>query len=273
MKTKVSITGQTYRTNDYSIFKRLLGNREVKSARVNKIKTSIEKYGYIYNPIVINEKYEVIDGQGRLEALELLGLPVDFVVSEGTGLEECIALNASFTNWNMNDYIDSYCEMGNSNYILLDSLCKKYPSLKLNIITQIATGKVANSNNAIKAGTFKINKDNMKEIERDLNVAAEVTPIFNVRVKGNTQYYIYACVFAYRHGADLGRIIDVLNREIIAPAPDIKTALNNLSDLYNKNLKKKDNRIRLYYLYDDEMTNKYGWYQNKWSSVNAEVVS
>lgn len=51
MKKNIEITGNTYRTSDYSIFKRLEGNRNIKSLRVSKIEKSIEKSGYIYNPI------------------------------------------------------------------------------------------------------------------------------------------------------------------------------------------------------------------------------
>ena len=30
---------------------------------------SITDYGYIFNPIVVNESYQIIDGQGRFEGL------------------------------------------------------------------------------------------------------------------------------------------------------------------------------------------------------------
>lgn len=69
-----------FRTKKYSQFKRLDSNRTVKTGRVNKIKQSIEKVGYVQSPIIVNEKMEVIDGQGRLEALKQLQIPVDYIV-------------------------------------------------------------------------------------------------------------------------------------------------------------------------------------------------
>lgn len=60
-----------YRTNNYDQFKRLVGNREVNPKRVKTIKKSVEEIGYIPNPIIVNENMEVIDGQGRLQALVL----------------------------------------------------------------------------------------------------------------------------------------------------------------------------------------------------------
>ena len=104
------VSNTVYRTTDYDLFKRLEGNRAVLSNRVNKIIKSIKKNGYIMNPIIVNEKYEVIDGQGRLEALRVMNLPVDYIVIKGLGREQCIALNAYSTIWSMVDYISAYCE-------------------------------------------------------------------------------------------------------------------------------------------------------------------
>ena len=77
-----------YRTTNYGMFRRLLGNRDVTEARISKIVNRIEENGYIESPIAINEKYEVIDGQGRLEALKRLKMPVDYYVVEGAGLKQ-----------------------------------------------------------------------------------------------------------------------------------------------------------------------------------------
>lgn len=38
--------------------------------------------------------------------------------------------------------------------------------------------------------------------------------------------------------------------------------MNQVSDIYNKYL--NDDRIYLYMLYQETMTEKYGWYKNKW---------
>lgn len=55
-----------YKTDDHTLFKKLEGNRDVRS--VEKIIKSIDNVGYVLSPILVNEKYEVIDGQNRLEA-------------------------------------------------------------------------------------------------------------------------------------------------------------------------------------------------------------
>lgn len=86
-------------TDNYGMFKRLEGNRDIADSRCKKIIKSIQTNGYIHSPIIVNENMEVIDGQGRLKALETLGLPVEYIVFPGMSIKECIALNVYQTGW------------------------------------------------------------------------------------------------------------------------------------------------------------------------------
>ena len=147
--------GIIYRTTDYSKFKRLDGNRKIPSSRVSKIVNSIKKVGYILSPILVNEKYEVIDGQGRLEALKQLGMPVDYIISCGIGIEECVAMNIYQTNWTMTDYIESYAETGSMSYIYLLQLIRAFgKKLQTKVIISAVTGKDELPQNQIRNGDF-----------------------------------------------------------------------------------------------------------------------
>lgn len=121
--------GEIYQTENYSIFKRLSGNRGVEDSRVLSILKSIQNVGYIKNPIIVNEKYEVIDGQGRLEACKRLGLPVYYSIAEGAGIEECIAMNINQKNWKVEDYINSYGELGINSYIFASAAAETISAL------------------------------------------------------------------------------------------------------------------------------------------------
>lgn len=114
------IIGNIYTTNDYSLFKKLQGNRDVKGTK--KIIDSIKTVGYVLSPILVNEKYEVIDGQNRLEALKQLEMPVPYIIQPGIGLKECRCLNIGQSNWNTKQFIESYAAAGSESYIRLLSL-------------------------------------------------------------------------------------------------------------------------------------------------------
>lgn len=90
-------------TDDYSVFKLMNGNRSFDHKRA--IVNSVKRVGHIPSPIICNEKMEVVDGQGRLAAFKELKLPVYYIVIQGLGIEECISMNISQSNWTTLDYI------------------------------------------------------------------------------------------------------------------------------------------------------------------------
>jgi len=263
------ITGYTYQTSDYDRFTRLEGNRPVLDKRVTKIKTSINKHGYIFNPIVVNEKFQIIDGQGRYEALKQLGLPIDYVVANGAGLEQCIALNASGTIWTMPDYINTYCELGNENYIRLRDLMDEFPELKTNVKLMLITGLTSVPTETVKNGNLIIPESLAKSARTDLFFARKFSKTLE-RVKGTPAQYFYAIVFASHCGADKDRLESVIERSDLPPAPNNRIALDTISDIYNRNLKISANRIYLYSLYEETMTKKYGWYGAKWGNKEKQ---
>ena len=148
-----------YTTNDYSIFKRLPGNRDIPESRISKIVESIQSIGWVHNPIIVNEKMEVIDGQGRLTALQRLKMPVEYVVAPGAGNKECIYMNMNMVNWKLPDFVKSYAEQGNENYQRLLSLMERYANGNLNIIStalyRISKAKLRD----IKEGTLQLTEE------------------------------------------------------------------------------------------------------------------
>lgn len=116
--------GKIYITDDYDKFKKLTGNRDVKGTK--KIVASIKSVGYVLSPILVNENFEVVDGQNRLEALKQLELSVPYIIQNGIGIEECRHLNIGQSNWNTTQFIRSYAESGNESYIRLLDLINDF---------------------------------------------------------------------------------------------------------------------------------------------------
>ena len=127
--------GYVYVTTDYSLFKRLRGNRDINKANYKKIKQSMaEKQLQI--PIIVNENYEIIDGQHRFASCQELGLPVYYIVVEGYTVDDIKRANVSSKAWKKEDYLNLYKEEGNNSYIAFNSLLKKY-NITLDMLLRI----------------------------------------------------------------------------------------------------------------------------------------
>ena len=104
-----------YITNDYSLFSKLDGNRNVNKAHLIRLKKSIKEESLCV-PIIVNEKHEIIDGQHRFSCWESLMLPIYYIVVEGYTLKQVQRINANTMNWKLMDYAESYCDLGNKHY-------------------------------------------------------------------------------------------------------------------------------------------------------------
>ena len=158
-------------TMNYSIFKKLEGNRPVVNRRVNKIIASIQNVGYITSPLIVNEKMEVIDGQGRLEALEQLKMPVEYIIHPGIGINECIAMNINQGNWSLKDYIESYATRGNKSYQRLEQLIKEYPLANLDVIATAALRINKITGTMVKDGSLVLTEEQYDKAVERLNYA------------------------------------------------------------------------------------------------------
>ena len=110
------------KTNDYSKFKTLGGNRQLNELHLKRLRSSVMAKNLLFaNPILVNEKFEIIDGQHRFTVCKDLGHPIHYLLVENFGLPEVQTLNANTKNWKIEDYIDGYCDMGLQEYCYLKS--------------------------------------------------------------------------------------------------------------------------------------------------------
>lgn len=133
------ITQQILATTDYGIFKRITGNRTVGRTHVKRLIKSIEKHGNLtpHNPVEVNSDMEVIDGQHRIAALKELGLPVYYTVQDSATQEDMHIHNMFRSNWTTVDYIRSYAERGNQNYVRLLKLLSIFPSVQYTTLINV----------------------------------------------------------------------------------------------------------------------------------------
>ena len=110
---------KVYKTNDLSIFTQIDGNRVPNLQHIKRLVYSINKYGMKCNPILVNEKMEVIDGQHRLMAAQEAESFVYYIIVKGYTLSEVHTLNLNQKNWSKSDYMEGYANMGVQSYVKL----------------------------------------------------------------------------------------------------------------------------------------------------------
>lgn len=229
-----------YRTDEYDVFNTLQGNRDVLAGRVSKIIKSIKANGYIFNPIIVNENMEVIDGQGRLEALKTLNMPVDYIIVDGLRIKDCIALNIYQTKWNTMDYINSFADMGNINYSYIRHLCKRFSSISIRVIVSAISNKYIGfeiSNKTVQSGNMICTAEQYEKATFILEYLEKFMGYIDVN-KGRTELIYTALIFAYKSDSVdndrmLERFIKYYGSDIVKPFNAIEGALSALNTVYN----------------------------------------
>ena len=132
-------------TTDYGQFKYISGNRILSEPNINSIATQIRQRGQ-QQPIIINERYEIIDGQHRLEACKKLKIAVEYIKRKGATIEDVISTNIVGKKWGVEDYIHRFATEGNQDYIDLVKFIKVAKSKGIAPSTAIC---IAKGNNAV----------------------------------------------------------------------------------------------------------------------------
>lgn len=233
---------EIFRTNKYEIFKQLKGNREVSPKRISKIINSIKEVGYIINPIIVNEKMEVIDGQGRLEALRILKMPVDYIIQDGIGIKECISMNIYQTNWHLDDYIKSYAEKGNPSYIKFCELLKIYPEYNCFVIATALKGVSKIGIEIFKKGNLEITDEEYAYAIEKLDWLNNFKGLFD-NVKGKKYFLYQSLLFCYDfESVDNARMLEKMKElsNTIGTFNNIFTCMDEIEKIYNKNIPKNN---------------------------------
>ena len=261
-------------TRDYNKFRIIDGNRSIDRKRVERIKKSINDVGFVSgNAVLVNERFEIIDGQGRFTALKELDMPVPYVITEGSGIKECIALNNSTTAWTIVDYIEAYSE-SNDDYALLSSLYNKYfgQGIPQPVIWSVATGKKTEGveQSRIKNGIFSAGTT-YSEASKMLDKLLEFKEHVNA-LGGNKASMFIGIKFALMHDEiDNDRLIEKFAMFASRPnnpwkPTNVRSAIEIIEDCYNRGLKR--NRVFLTTDYVKECINNTNAYEARWCKKN-----
>lgn len=260
-------------TRQYDVFKKLEGNRDVDEKRVRRIKESIKNVGYVTSPIIVNEKMEVIDGQGRLEALRQLDLPVEYIVSNGVGIKECIAMNINQTNWSHMDYIKSYAKRGVKSYELLLDLIKKYPYAGLDCISTALFQTSRFWYKQLHNGDLAITDEEYKKAIERLEYTNKFLP-WKDKIN-QFSCLMKSVLFCYdMEEVDKERLFQKItfgvDSKTLMPFSNLVECLKSVEEIYNKN--KKGKSVWIYTIYRQTLEDKYITYKYQYPTDTSNKV-
>jgi len=104
-------------TTDYDKFKIVESNRKLKKGNVENLIKSFKmtKGMKKSKPIIVDNQFNVIDGQHRLEACRRIGIPVHYIVTDDV-VEDIPLYNTYQIKWGLDDYARYFAQRGNKNY-------------------------------------------------------------------------------------------------------------------------------------------------------------
>lgn len=225
-----------YKTKEYHKFKLIGGNREVKDSHLKPLMKSVADNNLLeFNPILVNEDFEVIDGQHRLRAAEILGIPVYYITLVGGRIPEVVTFNTNTRNWSLEDFLELNIKRGNEHYIKLKEYCDKY---KLSISSTLVllhapTKKPGSLVTAFKNGEFRVTTplfaqevgDRLLEYEPLIPKNVYLSREFVKAITEMTRQDIY------EHGIMVRKLS--INGQNLIRAPHLKDMYRQLEEIYN----------------------------------------
>lgn len=256
---ETQVSGLIFTTTDYDIFNFLTGNRTIDTNNVKKLKESISENGYKKSqPIIVNQDFEIIDGQHRFTACEELKLPIYFTIEreDEDSIKLTQDLNKNQKNWGLIDYIKSYVDRGYQDYI---NFLKFVEDRNLSVTTAVVLAwgtRNAIIRNKIMQGKieFTIYEENrvdeiinrLKEIKEKIPNNLDIEKKLRNAVLGENFAAVMVKIMRqdnYDHNRMLKQIstnyrsIDLRNRNTMG---------DSLVAIYNKKLKNKEDKLPYY---------------------------
>ena len=162
-------------SSDYSMFKFLDQNRETMDRHIADLAASIKESGQIH-AIVVNDKFEIIDGQNRFKACKLLGIPVMYIQNKTASIKDVILMNNTQVGWKMRDYLRCFYNKKHDNYAEYVDVNNFMEEYKLNFSITLYLLSDARSDEygrvAFKKGTFKVK--NMAKAKKMANILVKI---------------------------------------------------------------------------------------------------
>lgn len=181
-------------TTDYNLFKTMNGNRAINQKHLEKLIKSIEEK-YLFTVIIVNENYEIIDGQHRYNALKQLGLPINYTIEHNATLFDVQRLNKVNKTWGANDYLDGYCDLGYHDYIILKKFMATYSFSFSECMALLLDSKPGGG----LFEDFKFGKFKVKNLQESESKADKIMSLKKFYQGYNRRVFVYAMMTLFKN--------------------------------------------------------------------------
>lgn len=221
-------------TEDYSLFKRMKGNRVINKKQVQKLYHSFGDNPVIASavPITVNDKMEIIDGQHRFQALKKLRLPITYIVASKLTLAEVQVMNSATKNWRPIDYARSFKEMGNQNYAIYLDFESKYKLSHHVLLHYLTDMDRRTTTSSFRKGDFKVG--DIRLAHERCKYLVEITKYYG---RGDTR--VFATAFRkviehpeYSHERMMEKVKSH-GADILKDSPFMEDYMRQLEKIYN----------------------------------------
>lgn len=242
--------GQNKTSTDYKQFSFLVNNRQTARTHINRLKDAIQRNPEILEvqPILCNEKLEIIDGQHRFVAASELGLPIHYTVVKGLDISTARDMNVLQRRWHMDDYAYSFAKAGNVNYKAYNQYRREHPGISGSILILVMTGskkRGQSQSNDFRTGKFVIERD-QEQIEWILKELEEIKQVTMNEIPMSRPFVAALLMALDNEDFDYEEFKRNLKKapELYHRVSVVRDGLRMVEDIYNR--QKSVNLIRLY---------------------------
>lgn len=233
-------------TTNYEQFQLIGANRDQNRGHIEAIKRAFEEIGNLtaVQPILVNEHYQIIDGQHRFFACKELGLPIYFTMQPGLGIRDARNMNILHRAWRLVDYAHSYAESGDQSYQKFLTLASDYDVFSYSVLMAFSAGEqVKGAFAGFRRGEFVFR--DVPAARARLDKLTEAVAV--IYVKDQDFCYAYLKVMQVP-GFDQRRMVRKLSQvgeQLIRRFGNVNEYQRALEEVYNHQMS-EGNRLRLY---------------------------
>lgn len=238
-------SNSTNKTTDYGQFKLMDNNREQNRSHIEALKRAFSDSGNltIVQPILVNDRFEIIDGQHRFLAAKELEEPIYYTVRPGLTIDDARSMNILHRSWHTDDYARSYANSGNRQYIEYLKLVEDYGFSHSVTVAAVYGSEHKGAFVRFRNGELEI--EDLAATKERLERLAEVQEVFG-RMDRPLAYALIKTftVVGYNHKRMMDKLVRYGEQKVrhYASVPEYQRALE---EVYNQS-HAEGTRLRLY---------------------------